>query len=139
MGIDPKQIAKEITDGNSDPHFIGVRTVESAKQKIISFKQHYDQGTVSNLYRDNITEYLKELELVNQLAEKFKLEKIENLAFDLLTKVYLKLIRKNQRYRNEDWLKKFQEIHSQLRMIPTDRKSHIISRAEKLKTTGGRI
>ena len=126
-----REQAESITNEETNPHFIGVRSKEETQQKIDSFQQNYDQGTVNSLYRDEITKYLLALRLVNALAEKWNIAEIENLAVPILTKSYKKMIRKNQRFRNQSWDEKMDELNFQLNMLPTDRKRSIIEQAQK--------
>lgn len=60
-------------------HFLGVRTYESAFQKIESFKNNHDQGSVDMLNDADKKTYKKELNLVNQLAKKWNMDPIPSL------------------------------------------------------------
>lgn len=64
---------------DNDNHFLGVRNLDSAKQRIESFTNHYDEGTVKNLHGNEIQAYEKDLNLVNQLARIWELPSIESL------------------------------------------------------------
>ena len=75
-----REQARDISDGKTNPHFIGDHSLESASQKIESYKQSFDSDSVKSLYGKEVTAYIQELHLVNELATKFKLPQVENLA-----------------------------------------------------------
>lgn len=77
-GETPREHAEHHEEDN-ERHFLGVRNLDSAKQKIESFKNQYDEGAVKSLYGDQIQEYEKDLNLVNQLARIWSLPPIESL------------------------------------------------------------
>ena len=60
-------------------HFLGIRTYESALQKIESFKSNYDQGSVDALNQAEIKDYKRDLNIANQLAKKWDLPPIPSL------------------------------------------------------------
>ena len=75
-----REQARDISDGKTNPHFIGDYSLESASQKIESHKQSFDSNRVKCLYGKEVTAYLQEVKLVNELAIKFKIPQVENLA-----------------------------------------------------------
>lgn len=77
-GETPREHAEHHSEDN-ESHFLGIRNQDSAKQKIESFKNQYDESSVKNLHGDEIQEYEKELNVVNKLARFWNLPSIESL------------------------------------------------------------
>lgn len=57
-------------------HFIGDFNKDSATQKVKSFFEQYDKGSVNSLYGKELEIYHEQNELVQGLVNKFHLEKL---------------------------------------------------------------
>lgn len=134
--IDGRKEAAKISNGHAEPNFIGERSREAALQKIKSHQENYDQGAVNSLHGLELNKYLKELQVVNAEAAKHKLPLVQNLAAYTLTKEYYKLIRRNPRYRNQNWIQKMEWLEETLRLVPSEMKRHIIEQAMRAVTRG---
>jgi hypothetical protein len=72
-----REEAKAITDGKAPAHFIGERTRESALQRVKSFEQNYDTGSVKNLHGDELVQYHKEQAICKMLIDKYNISRDE--------------------------------------------------------------
>jgi hypothetical protein len=72
-----REEAKAITDGKAPAHFIGDRTRESALQRVKSFEQNYDTGSVNALHGAEIQKYEREKTICKMLIDKYDISKDE--------------------------------------------------------------
>jgi len=75
--LSARQKSQEISSGESTNHFIGERTEESARQRIASFYQNYDKGSVYSLYGDELVQYNKEKAIIEMLVKKYHLQQLQ--------------------------------------------------------------
>lgn len=72
----PREQAENISE-NSKNHFNGERTTESAIQRVKSFYQNYDKGSVDSLHGHELTQYHKETAIVEMLVKKYHLQQLQ--------------------------------------------------------------
>lgn len=72
-----KEEAKAITDGDEPNHFIGERTRKSAIQRVKSFGQNYDEGSINNLHGVELQKYQREKAICKMLVDKFNITENE--------------------------------------------------------------
>jgi len=75
--LSARQESKEISDHESPNHFIGERTKESAIQRVKSFYQNYDEGSINSLYGAELDQFKKEAKTVQMLVSKYHLETLQ--------------------------------------------------------------
>ncbi|MCJ8305663.1 MAG: hypothetical protein HRU07_01275 [Nitrosopumilus sp.] len=71
-----REQAEKISNGESENHFNGERTLESATQRVKAFYQNYDEGSVGSLYGSEIDSYHKEAKIIEMLIEKYSLQQL---------------------------------------------------------------
>lgn len=73
----PREQAEKISDEQSQEHFIGTRTRESALQRVIAFGENYDDGAINSLHGNEIIKFHKEKATVEMLIAKYNIREDE--------------------------------------------------------------